>query len=239
MTEIQENLNDLENKILAACKRSGRNRNEIKILLATKTVSDERILEAVNLGYHLLGENKVQELQTKFSTLKAPRIEWNFIGHLQTNKVKDILGKITLLHSVDRWSLVEELNKKLEKDNQTLNVLIQVNTSKEESKYGLHPNEVLPFLEKVLQVKTLSVKGFMTLAALSSDKEVSRACFKILAKVREEAEGRFAQKFPELSMGMSSDFVSAIEEGATIIRVGTTVFGKREYPDSHYWPSEG
>lgn len=237
MSEIKENLIELEKRINDACSRVGRKREEIKVLLATKTVSNERILEAVKLGYPFVGENKVQELLTKFKDIHPPQVEWNFIGHLQTNKVKDVLGKISLLHSVDRWSLVEELNRRLAKENQTLDILIQVNTSNEESKYGVSPDEVLAFLRKVLVVKTLNVKGFMTLAALSSDPDVSRECFKILKNVQQQAQTEFGREFPELSMGMSSDFEGAIEEGATIIRVGTTIFGQRKYADSYYWPS--
>lgn len=236
MSDIKENLTELERKIAAACVRVGRKREDIKVLLATKTVSNERIQEAVSLGYSLLGENKVQELLTKFKDIHPPEVEWNFIGHLQTNKVKDVLGKISLLHSVDRWSLVEELDRRLSKDNQKLDILIQVNTSNEESKYGLPPQEVNAFIKKVLEVKTLNIRGFMTLAALSSDPNVSRECFKILKDVQNKAQIEFNESFPELSMGMSSDFEGAIEEGATIIRLGTTVFGKRQYADSYYWP---
>src|SRR5690606_37034449 len=192
---------------------------------------------AVKLGYSLIGENKVQELVTKFEEIHPPEVEWNFIGHLQTNKVKDVLGKISLLQSVDRWSLVEELDRRLSKENQTLDILIQVNTSGEESKYGLHPDHVNDFIKKVLSVRTLNIKGFMTLAALSSDSNVSRECFKVLREVQKKAKQEFDQVFPELSMGMSSDFEGAIEEGATIIRVGTTVFGQRKYADSYYWPT--
>src|SRR5690606_29548314 len=159
MSEIKENLIELEKRIAEACVRSGRKREEIKVLLATKTVSNERIMEAVKLGYSLIGENKVQELVTKFEEIHPPEVEWNFIGHLQTNKVKDVLGKISLLQSVDRWSLVEALDRRHSKENQTLDILIHVNTPGEESKYGLHPDHVNDFIKKDLSVRTLNVKG--------------------------------------------------------------------------------
>lgn len=235
---MKERLDNLQKNILNACLRVGRSSSEVRILLATKTVSTDIIGEVVKQGYSLLGENKVQELLEKVENLKSLDPEWHLIGHLQTNKVKAILPYISCLHSVDRWSLVQELDKRLNEIGKTLDILVQVNTSEEESKFGLSPEEVLPFLEKLLSIKNLNVKGFMTLAAFSSDPEISRVSFKLLKKVQAEAESKFQKKFPELSMGMSNDYQVAIEEGATIIRVGTTIFGQRTTSDSYYWPEQ-
>lgn len=236
MNEIKENILFLKEKVLKACVKANRSPEEVRILLATKTVSLDRIAMALENDMNIVGENKVQEFLSKyegFISLPHPP-EMHFIGHLQTNKVKDICNKIDLLHSLDRVSLLKELDKRLQKK---LNVLVQVNTSNEASKYGLHPDEVLSFMKEALTYKSIEIKGFMTLAELANDKEVSRRCFSKLRSIKEKAENSFGLKFPELSMGMSSDFEVAIEEGATMIRVGTSVFGQRQYPDSYYWPS--
>lgn len=236
MNEIKENILFLKEKVLNACLKSNRSPQEVQILLATKTVSIDRIALAVENDMNVIGENKVQEFLSKyqgFISLPNPP-ELHFIGHLQTNKVKEICDKIDLLHSLDRVSLLKELDKRLHKK---LKVLVQVNTSHEASKYGLHPDDVLSFMEEALSYNSIEIKGFMTLAELANDKEVSRRCFSKLRLIKDKAESVFDLKFPELSMGMSSDFEVAIEEGATMIRIGTSVFGKRQYPDSYYWPS--
>lgn len=235
---IAEKLKELQTEINGICASVGRDPKEVKVLLATKTVEPARIMEAINAGYRLLGENKVQELKAKAEPLAAANPEWHFIGHLQTNKVKDVLPHIKVLHSLDRLSLAEELHKKLSQQGKTLEVLVQVNSSNEESKFGLPPEEIIPFTKQLKDFPTLKVKGLMTLALFASEEEKVRPCFKIMKSLFDQlkAENLPHAEMKELSMGMSGDYKTAIEEGATILRVGTKIFGHRQYPDTHYWP---
>lgn len=237
-TTIAENISKIKKRIDYACKHSGRNTNEIKLLLATKTVSSQRIKEAFLCGATLIAENKVQEVKEKYEALKELSFEQHFIGHLQTNKVKEILKyNISCIQTIDRIGLVEKLHNQLVLENKTMDVLIQVNTSNEESKFGVRPEEVIGFIKKVSEFKTVKIKGLMTIGLFSSDFEKVRACFKLLKSLKQEV---IVAQLPnvemkELSMGMSGDLEIAIEEGATIIRVGTAIFGERQYPDSYYW----
>lgn len=235
---ILQNLNTILGRMKTACEKSGRNPNEVKLLLATKTVSPEIIKIALNAGQTLIAENKVQELKEKFDSLQnTPHIS-HFIGHLQTNKIKEILRyQVACVQSVDRLDLAQKLHQKLEKENRTLEILIQVNTSAEESKFGVNPEEALALVRQVSEFNTLKIKGLMTIGLFSSDEEKVRKCFQLLKKIQQEiiAENIPNVEMHELSMGMSGDLEIAIEEGATIIRVGTAIFGERIYPDSHYW----
>lgn len=233
MNHIETNLIQIEESILKACQRSGRSRQDIQILLATKTVKPNDLRIAYDLGYTLMGENKVQELLEKSNEVKA---DWHFIGHLQTNKVKSLMPYISCLHSVDRWSLVLELDKRLKEINKKLNIFVQVNTSGESSKYGLGPDAVTDFVTKLQTVSTLQIKGFMTLAEFSADSDISRSNFKVLKNLQKKVSEACGVFYPELSMGMSNDYLIAIEEGATIVRIGTSVFGVRDKPDTYYWP---
>lgn len=235
---IIENLNIILNRIKNACEQSGRNPEEVKLLLATKTVSPENIKIALNAGQNLIAENKVQELKEKFDALQdTPHIN-HFIGHLQTNKIKEILRyNVACVQSVDRLDLAEKLQQKLETTDRTLDILVQVNTSQEESKFGVSPEETLDLVKKIAQLKNLKIKGLMTIGLFSSDEDKVRQCFKILKNLQQKiiTENIPNVEMQELSMGMSGDLEIAIEEGATIIRVGTAIFGERIYPDSHYW----
>lgn len=211
----------------------------MKLLLATKTVSPERILVALRAGYTLLGENKVQEVKEKFTALEAVPHRMHFIGHLQTNKIKDVLKYgVACVESVDRLDLAEKLQHRLDLEGKELDVLIQVNTSAEESKFGVAPKDAPALVKAVSALPRLHIKGLMTIGLFSADAEQVRPCFQRLREVR----GRVLElglpnvEMRELSMGMSGDLEPAIEEGATIVRVGTAVFGKRIYPDSYYWP---
>lgn len=238
MTEIIRNLDQINQRILSACEKAGRNPNEVKLLLATKTVSAERIKIALNAGHTLIAENKVQELKEKFEALKEiPHIN-HFIGHLQTNKIKDILKyNVSCIQSLDRIDLAEKLHQRLQTENKTIEVLIQVNTSNEESKFGINPDNVIELVKQVAELETLKIKGLMTIGLFSAETEKVRSCFQLLKNIQQQI---IALKIPnveikELSMGMSGDLETAIEEGATIIRVGTAIFGQRIYPDSYYW----
>lgn len=236
--DILHNLEIINNRIKTACEKAGRNVDEVKLLLATKTVSAERIKIVLENGQTLIAENKVQEVKEKYENLKSIPHENHFIGHLQTNKIKDILKcDVSCLQSLDRFELAMKLHQKLSTEGKTIDVLIQVNTSDEESKFGIHPDSAIDLVEKVSKFHTLKIKGLMTIGLFSAETEKVRQCFKILKNLQQEI---IQQNIPnvemkELSMGMSGDLETAIEEGATIVRVGTAVFGARIYPDSYYW----
>ena len=236
--DILHNLEIINNRIKTACEKVGRNVDEVKLLLATKTVSAERIKIALENGQTLIAENKVQELKEKYEDLKDTPHQNHFIGHLQTNKIKDILKcEVNCLQSLDRFELAMKLHQKLSAEGKTMDILIQVNTSDEESKFGIHPDLAIDLIEKVSKFNTLKIKGLMTIGLFSAETQKVRQCFKILKNLQQKI---IQQNIPnvemkELSMGMSNDLETAIEEGATIVRVGTAVFGARIYPDSYYW----
>lgn len=235
---ILHSLETIHARIRKACEKSGRNPNEVKLLLATKTVSAEQIKTALENGEFLIAENKVQELKEKYDDLKNTPHDNHFIGHLQTNKIKDILKyDVACLQSLDRLDLAEKLHQRLLSEGKTMEVLIQVNTSGEESKFGVHPDEAVELTRKVSEFSTLKIKGLMTIGLFSAETEKVRLCFKILKDLQQEI---IRLEIPnvdmkELSMGMSGDLETAIEEGSTIVRVGTAIFGTRIYPDSFYW----
>ncbi|HRO68133.1 MAG TPA: YggS family pyridoxal phosphate-dependent enzyme [Pseudobdellovibrionaceae bacterium] len=227
--QILERYAALRAEIDSLCGACGRAPSSVKLMLVTKTVPIGRIRPVIAAGHRLFGENKVQELAEKRADLADPSLDFHFIGHLQTNKVKKCLENTSLVHSVDRLPLALEMNKQLQKTDRTMKILIQVNTSGEESKFGVRPSELLPLIR---------VQGLMTLARFSADQEIVRPCFRILRQLAEDVRAEKIEnvEMNELSMGMSSDYRIAIEEGATIVRVGTAVFGQRPLPDSHYWP---
>lgn len=236
--DILHNLAAINERIKKACEQSGRNTDDVKLLLATKTVPPDRIKIALESGYTLIAENKVQELKEKYEDLKDIPHESHFIGHLQTNKIKDILKyDVTCVQSLDRLELAEKLHQRLLAENRTMDVLIQVNTSNEESKFGVNPDQAIELTRKISNYSTLKIKGLMTIGLFSAETDKVRACFKILKKLQQDiiTENIPNAEMKELSMGMSSDLETAIEEGATIVRVGTAVFGARIYPDSYYW----
>lgn len=216
-------------RLHVACEQHGRDLSDMRVLLATKDQTPERIREAVKAGLHLCGENKVQELTAKASALAADDVVWHFIGALQTNKVKECVEVATCVQSVDRIALVDELEKACQKINRHLDIMIEVNTSGEASKHGAKPSEVVALLEHIKTTKRLQVRGFMTVGALSPVESVVRKGYAQLREIRDHA---IAQKLVpasafELSMGMSTDLEWAVAEGSTLIRVGTAVFGSR------------
>ncbi|WP_330746825.1 YggS family pyridoxal phosphate-dependent enzyme [Chryseobacterium sp. CP-77] len=236
--DILHNLTLINERIRKACEQSGRNIDDVRLLLATKTVSADRIKITLENGQELIAENKVQELKEKYEDLKDIPHENHFIGHLQTNKIKDILKyDVTCVQSLDRLELAEKLHQRLLAENRTMDVLIQVNTSNEESKFGVNPDQAIELTRKISNYSTLKIKGLMTIGLFSAETEKVRACFKILKKLQQDiiTENIPNVEMKELSMGMSSDLETAIEEGATIVRVGTAVFGARIYPDTYYW----
>ncbi len=236
--EILDNLEDILKRIERACISSDRAPEEVKLLLATKTVSADRIKTTLQAGQKLIAENKVQELKQKYEALKEIPHTNHFIGHLQTNKIKDILKyDVTCIQSLDRLDLAEKLQQRLEYEGKTIEVLIQVNTSEEESKFGVHPDQAIELVKQVAQFDRLKIKGLMTIGLFSAETEKVRRCFRLLKNIQEQIIDMNIPNvdMQELSMGMSGDLETAIEEGATIVRVGTAIFGQRIYPDSYYW----
>lgn len=232
---IVENIKIVAEKIKKSCEKSNRKTEDVQLLMATKTVSANRIKLALGTGYTLIGENKIQEVKEKFETLKTVPHQHHFIGHLQTNKVKELLRyDIDCLQSMDRVRLAQKLQNRLEYEDKTMDVFLQFNTSYEESKFGMNPKNALQFAQQVVQFDRIHIKGLMTIGLFSADKERVRECFKKLKKIQTELLQK-GYMVKELSMGMSQDMEIAIEEGATIVRVGTAIFGKRPYPDSYYW----
>ena len=236
--QIIENIAAINQRISNACKQSGRDTSEVKLLLATKTVPAERIRIALEAGHTLIAENKIQELKEKYEQLQEVPHTNHFIGHLQTNKIKDLLKyDVSCIQSLDRLDLAEKLHHRLQFENKTIEVLIQVNTSFEESKFGASPDNAIELVKQVAQLETLKIKGLMTIGLLSAEAEKVRKCFRLLKDIQQQI---IALDIPnvemqELSMGMSGDLETAVAEGATIVRVGTAIFGQRPTPDSFYW----
>lgn len=237
---IIHKLKTIRKRIQAACKKAKRSENEVRLLLATKTVDSNRIKFALEQGENLVGENKVQELKQKCNAIKMLNPEVHFIGHLQSNKIKEVIKWATCIQSIDRLTLAEKLHKRLLFEKKSMDVFIQVNTSYEESKFGVSPEKAIELIQQVAALDTLKIKGLMTIGLFSAEPEKVRKCFRLLKKIQQEAiELQIPNvEMKELSMGMSGDLEIAIEEGATIIRVGTAIFGKRIYPDSYYWNEE-
>lgn len=201
-------------------------------MLVTKTVGVDRIREAFEAGARDFGENRVQELRAKKPGL-PPEIRWHFQGRLQTNKVKSLLGEVMLLHSLDRMELAQEIQKQAEKKNLNMDVLLQVNTTQEATKAGFSPVEMEAVMEKLKSFDRLRIRGLMTIGPLTKDEKLVRASFQKLRILGDRLQRIFPTPSPfHLSMGMSSDFETAIEEGATMVRIGTAVFGDREKIES-------
>lgn len=241
LSTIANNIHAIRTRIKNACAHSNRQPQEVKLLLATKTVDSTRIKEAFQCNETLIAENKVQEVKQKYPDLRNISFQQHFIGHLQTNKVKEILKyNITCIQSLDRIGLAEKLQNRLVLEDKTMDVFIQVNTSNEHSKFGIPPDEAVHFVKQVAKLDRLNIKGLMTIGLFSSNLEKVRSCFKKLKHIQQEVvRAQIANvEMKELSMGMSGDLEVAIEEGATIIRVGTAIFGERQYPDSYYWDEQ-
>ncbi len=236
--ELAANFAEVENRIRAACRRAGRPEQSVRLLPVTKTVDERRLRMAYELGYRHFGENKVQEAWGKAEAMADLPIEWSIIGHLQTNKIKYVARFAAEFQALDSLRVAEQLDNRLQQEGRELDVLVQVNTSGEESKYGLPPQEVVPFVQQLVPFTRLKIKGLMTLALLSSERGKVRNCFVLLRTLRDELRRKLpaGMSMDELSMGMSGDFEIAIEEGATVVRVGQAIFGARALPDSHYWP---
>jgi hypothetical protein len=241
LNEIKDNLAMIQQKIADACVKAGRNPSSVRLLPVTKTVPAERLRIAYAAGCHEMGENKIQEAREKSELLSDLDIKWCIIGHLQTNKVKYITRFAHEFQALDSLKVAAELDKRLQAAGRGMDVYVQVNSSGEVSKFGLPPEDVEDFVRQLPNYSSLRIRGLMTLAIFSTDLDRVRACFvrmrDLQERLRQSAPAGLS--FDELSMGMSGDFELAIEEGATVVRVGQAIFGKRPLPDSHYWPGFG
>ena len=236
--EIVRNLDEVRGRIAAAARRSGRSASTVRLLPVTKTVPAQRLRAAIGAGCDEFGENRAQEAVAKCRELADTGVRWSFIGHLQTNKARLVAGFASEVQTIDRIAVAAALDRQLQRLGRRLPVLVQVNTSGEASKFGLGPGEVAAFMAQLRPFTTLDVRGLMTLALFSDDKRAVRDCFVRLRQLRDELRDcRFDHiGLDELSMGMSGDFEMAVEEGATVVRVGQAIFGRRPTPDSLYWP---
>ena len=229
---IRARLDDVDRRIREACARSGRRREEIEIVAVTKYVGERTAREALRAGLVHLGENRWQDAAPKWRALQdeTPQPVWHFIGSLQTNKVKDVVGRFAYIHSLDRPSLAEAINKRAEQLGIRVPCFIQVNVSGEATKHGLAPEELIAFARTVADMRGIAVAGLMTMAPFVEDPEDARPVFRKLREMRDELNRAavLPEEAPGLSMGMSNDFEVAVEEGATWLRLGTILVGKEE-----------
>jgi pyridoxal phosphate enzyme (YggS family) len=223
---VQENLAHVQKEIESACQAANRSSNEITLIAVTKAVGIEKTKEVLQAGIQHLGENRNEGLLHKYEVF-GKQATWHFIGSLQTRKVKDIIHNIDYLHSLDRISLAEEIQKRADR---TVRCFVQVKTSQEESKHGLEPTNVLSFIQKLEAYPKIHVVGLMTMAPHTNDKEQIRTCFRTLKQLQKEVQAMHLAyaSCEELSMGMSNDYAIAVEEGATYIRLGTILVGNEK-----------
>jgi len=223
MTMIVENLKAVTQRIARSCEKSGRHTDAVKLVCVTKEADPEKIEEVLALGVRNIGENRVQSALIKYKVI-GNRVMWHLIGHLQTNKVKDAVKIFSLIHSVDSLRLVEAIDKEAKGIGKVQDMLIQVNTSGEESKFGMSRDEVIPFFEKAALYPNINISGLMTMAPEVENPEDTRLCFRKLRELRDELNSILNTKYSILSMGMTNDFEVAIEEGSTMVRIGRAIF---------------
>lgn len=230
MSMVKENLAQVEEKIRQACKRAGRSEDEVTLICVSKTKPMEMIQEAYDYGKREFGENKAQEMKEKQEAMPKD-IQWHFIGHLQTNKIKYVLGRACLIHSVDSLHLAQAIEKECEKRNLEADILVEVNVAQEESKFGLHLEDTLELVQEISQLSHLHIKGLMTIAPYVENPEENRDIFRQLKQLSVDIGAKNIDNVDMsiLSMGMTGDYQVAIEEGATHVRVGTGIFGERNY----------
>lgn len=235
MGELQDNLKQVEERIQAACLRAGRRREEVSLIAVSKTKPLAAVLEAMDCGIHVFGENKVQEMLSKQEELetlgRAKAAEWHMIGHLQTNKVKSLIGRTALIHSVDSLKLAAAIEKESEKAGQVTPILLEINVAGEESKFGFRLEETLPAAIEIGRFPHILLRGLMTVAPYTEKQEENRKYFRKLRELLIDINSKNIDNINMdiLSMGMTGDYEVAIEEGATCIRVGTGIFGIRNY----------
>lgn len=227
---IKENLQEVEQKIKAACARSGRSRDEVLLIAVSKTKPIELLRKAYEAGSRNFGENKPQEIKEKYQQLPGD-IKWHMIGHLQRNKIKYIIDKVCMIHSVDSVRLAEAIDEEAAKHRIIMPVLVQVNVAKEESKYGIMPEQTETFIRQISTLSHICIQGLMTIAPFTKNAEDNRIHFRNLKKLYVDIKAKNIDNVNmcNLSMGMTSDYEIAVEEGSTMVRVGTGIFGERFY----------
>lgn len=227
---LADNLELVHQNIKKACETAGRSAGEVTLIAVSKTKPVELLMEAYQAGERVFGENKVQEILDKYDRMPSD-VKWHMIGHLQRNKVKYIIDKVTMIHSVDSLRLAQTIEQEAAKKDICIPVLVEVNVGEEESKFGFRMDEVLPFLEEAAGFPHLKVMGLMTIAPFVEDPEENREIFRKLKKLSVDIEAKNINNITMsvLSMGMTGDYQVAIEEGATMVRVGTGIFGARNY----------
>jgi pyridoxal phosphate enzyme (YggS family) len=229
ITSIAENLERVWEQITQAAAKAGRASEEIELLAITKTHPAEKVREAIEAGQTLFGESRVQEARAKIPELPS-NLRWHFVGHLQKNKIRQALPLFEMIHSVDSLALAQEINRIAEEEGLHPRGLLEVNVAGEGSKFGFASNRLREQMEELLALPRLSIEGLMCLPPLAGEAEASRKYFVQLGELRDSLEKEFELKLPQLSMGMTDDFPVAVEEGATLVRVGTAIFGKRTRP---------
>lgn len=229
---IAENIENIKQNIIEILEKQNRSWNDITLLAVTKTHPEKKIEEALLNGIECIGENKVQEAERKIPNLSVPYREFHFIGHLQSNKINKLMPlRPTLIHTIDKLSTATKLNRYCEKHGRKQAILIQVNTSEESSKSGIKPEETETLIEKIRVLPHIQIKGLMTIGKLTTDKEEIRACFRLLKKLFDQIQRKNLSQvqMQYLSMGMTSDYQIALEEGSNLIRIGSAIFGSRTY----------
>lgn len=237
--QLRDNLAAVRQRIDQACRKAGRDPQEVRLLPVSKTHSADYLRLAYAAGCRMLGENKVQEAYQKWQELEdLTDLKWSIIGHLQTNKARYVARFASEFHALASLRLARTLNQRLAIEDRHLDVLVQINTSGEASKFGITPEQAPELISQLAQFPRLRVRGLMTLAIHSDDETAVRNCFIMLRELRDSLQkiAPEGMQLTELSMGMSGDFELAIAEGATIVRIGQAIFGPREQPDSFYWP---
>ncbi|SHI73540.1 hypothetical protein SAMN02745751_00946 [Dethiosulfatibacter aminovorans DSM 17477] len=225
---MEKNVDEILQNIKEACEKSNRSQDEITLIAVTKTVDVDAMIEARKLDLKNFGENKPQELVRKFDFFDE-EIRWHMIGHLQRNKVKYIIDKVELIHSLDNMKLAEEIQKQSVKHDKVMDVLIEINIGNEISKHGISPDELFDFVDKVKELKNIRIKGLMTVAPYMIDAEEVRPYMKKMKSLFDQLKAIEGDCIDTLSMGMSNDYKIAIEEGATMVRIGSSIFGERIY----------
>jgi PLP dependent protein len=226
MSSIAENLDRVREQISSASSKSGRSAVDVELVAITKTHPAEKVREAIEAGQTLFGESRVQEARAKIPELPS-HIRWHFVGHLQKNKVRQALPLFEMIHSVDSLALAQDINRIAEEEGLYPRVLLEVNVAGEGSKFGFSPDDLHGKMEALLALPRLSIEGLMCIPPLAVEPEDSRKVFVQLRQLRDSLEKEFSMKLPQLSMGMTQDFPIGIEEGATMVRVGTAIFGER------------
>jgi len=224
--DLAENLKAIQQRMAAACARAGRAPGTVTLIAVTKGQPPEAVAEAAKLGLALFGENKVQEAKAKIP-LCPGRLHWHLVGHLQTNKCRDAVELFEMIHSVDSLHLAQEINKRAEQAARTMPILLEVNAAGEASKFGYSPERLLAEFSQINALPRLEIHGLMTVPPWTPNPEKARPLFRQLRQLKDQCEQLLGAPLPSLSMGMTGDFEVAIEEGATIVRIGTALFGER------------